>query len=150
METRFQPVFDAQALRFIRADYSVQFLNTIEEPNRESPVVTSDAFVYKGKVATIRNKIGNRFSTDLEIVDTDGNVLVTNAGYYEPSEGKVTLTAFTPSSIVSGSTKVKIIAIPADDADIKPLRNHVIDLSTNIVSAETDTNLAQGNVGTTN
>ena len=149
MENRFTPVYDATSVRFVTADYKVSFLNKIKAPDDTTPAVTSDNFVYNSKVASIRNRIGTKFSNILEIIDTDGNVLVTNIGSYDATKGEVTLTGFSPTSISSGNTYLRIFATPADDNNIKPLRDHVIDLGFNVVKAETDTNQANAISGVT-
>ena len=147
MQQRFTPIFDSASLRFIRADYTLNFLNTIKEPTKETPVITSDGFIFKGKVASIRNRVGDDFSTTLEVIDTDGNVMVSDAGYFKPSTGQVVLTAFSPTSISSGNSYLKISATPNNDNNIKPLRNHVIDISVNVVNAEADIDVAENTVG---
>lgn len=149
MENRFAPVYDANTVRYITADYQLNFLNKIAHPDEDHPVVTSDNFVYRGKVASIRNRIGENHSNVLEIIDTDENVLVTNIGSYDTTKGTVTLNGFSPTSISSGNSYIRIIATPADDNNIKPLRNHVIDLGFNIVRATPDTNAANSMSGVT-
>jgi hypothetical protein len=149
MENRFTPVYDANTVRYITADYQLNFLNKIAHPDEDHPVVTSDNFVYRGKVASIRNRTGENHSNILEIIDTDENVLVTNIGSYDTTKGTVTLNGFSPTSISSGNSYIRIIATPADDNNIKPLRNHVIDLGFNVVRATPDTNAANAVSGVT-
>ena len=149
MENRFTPVFDATTLRFIRADYKLTFLNKLAKPDELEPVVTSDNFTFDGKVARIQNIIGDNHSTTLQIVDTDGNVLSSNVGSYSESTGEVNITGFLPTTISSGNTYLRINATPADDFNIKPLRNHIIDLNGNIVKAASDTNAANAVSGVT-
>ena len=149
MENRFTPVYDANTVRYVTADYQLNFLNKIAHPDEDRPVVTSDSFVYKGKVASIRNRIGENHSNILEIIDTDENVLVTNIGSYDTTKGTVTLNGFSPTSISSGNSYIRIIATPADDNNIKPLRNHVIDLGFNVVIATPDTNASNAVSGVT-
>ena len=149
MENRFTPVYDATTLRFIRADYKLTFLNKLAKPDELEPVVTSDNFIFDGKVAFIRNQIGTNASTALVIVDTDGNVLSSNVGSYSESTGEVDIRGFLPTSIASGNTYLRINARPADDSNIKPLRNHIIDLNGNIVKAASDTNAANAVSGVT-
>ena len=121
-------------------------MNTIAAPDDENAIVTSDQFVFNGKICSIRNKIGSSASTKLQIIDADGNLVVSDIGNYEPSTGKVILTGFEPTSISSGETFLKIIATPADDSNIKPLRNNIINLNQNSVSALPDTNVANSTV----
>ncbi|MGB0347152.1 MAG: hypothetical protein ACPGGA_06685 [Balneolaceae bacterium] len=146
MESRFTPVYDALAVKFITADYTLQFLSTLAAPDAEVAVINSDKFTFKGKTCFIRNVIGANASTKLQILDTDENIVVSEIGRYEPSTGKVILTGFAPSSISSGDTFLRITAKPADDSTIKPLRNNVINLNTNSVSALADANIANSTV----
>lgn len=149
MENRFTPVFDATTLRFIQADYKLNFLNKLAKPDEITPIVTSDNFIFNGKTAFIRNKIGDNASNVLQIVDTDGNVLSSNVGTYSETLGEVNLAGFLPIRISSGNTFLRINATPADDANIKPLRNHIINLNNNIVRAQADTNSANRTSGVT-
>lgn len=147
MENRFTPVFNAVSLRFITADYTLQFLNPLAQPDENRPVITSDNFVFKGRTCSIRNVIGENNSTKLQIIDTSGNVVVSDIGSYNPSTGVVRLTGFTLTSISSGNAYVRIQGKPSNDANIKPLRNHIIDLNINTVVAQTDTNTANATFG---
>jgi len=149
MENRFTPVYNATTLRFVSADYRVNFLNKLARPDEDAPIVTSDNFTFNGKVGFIRNRIGETHSTILEIVDTGGNVLSNNIGEYVPETGVVNLRGFAPTAISSGETYLRIFGTPADDHNIKPLRNHVIDLNSNRVKAEPDANVANRVSGVT-
>ena len=73
----------------------------------------------------IKNKLS---STKLQVTDTLNNVLVDNVGQYIPQTGKIELIGFSPSSITSGQTFIKISATPSNENVIKPLRNFVISL----------------------
>ena len=146
MEIRLTPIYDAATVSYIKTDYNLQFLTTLAEPNSGKAVVTSDNFIFNGKTCRIRNVIGANPSTKLQILDVDDNIVVSDAGSYEASTGKLNLTGFKPTSITSGNTYLRIIATPADDSNIKPLRNNVINLEFNTVSAFADTNLANATV----
>jgi len=146
MESRFTPVYDAVAVKFIQADYTLQFLSPLSAPDAETAIVTTDNFTFKGKTCFIRNVTGENASTKLQILDTDENIVVSDIGSYDTTTGKVTFTGFSPSSIISGNTFLRVRAIPADDSSIKPLRNNVINLNTNSVSALPDTNIANSTV----
>lgn len=147
MENRFTPAFNAISLRFITADYALSFLNPLASPKADSPVITSDNFVFKGRTCSIKNVIGENNSTKLQVIDTSGNVVVSDIGSYNPATGVVRLTGFTLTSISSGESYVRIQGVPADDANIKPLRNFIIDLNINTVVAQTDTNTANATFG---
>lgn len=147
MQSRLEPVYNTITARYVLTDYTVQYLNTIAQPNFNTPTITSDSFVYNGLQCTIQNVIGRNASTKLQVIDTDGNVVVSSIGEYFPSTGVINLYGFQPTSIVSGQSYIKIVATPADDSVIKPLRNTVIDLGINAVTGLQDKDLANANVG---
>ena len=114
--------------------------------NGKSVTKDFDLIVIEEVSATPTDSIADAIAKS---IDTDGNVLVTNIGSYDATKGEVTLTGFSPTSISSGNTYLRIFATPADDNNIKPLRAHVIDLGFNVVKAETDTNQANAISGVT-
>ena len=148
MQSRFIPIKNSNTNEFVSTDYTISFLNTIQEPQMVAPSITSERFVINNRICTIRNKV--RHSTVLQIVDIDGNIVNDNIGSYVPSTGTVTLSAFKPDSISSGQSYIGLNAVPADGSDVKPLRNTVIVLGTNIVTASADTNSANAVSGVTN
>lgn len=148
MQSRVTPIKNSNTNEFVSTDYTISFLNTIEEPMMVAPSITSEKFVVNNRICTIRNKVGH--STVLQIVDIDGNIVNDNIGSYVPSTGIVTLSAFKPDSISSGQSYIGLNAVPADGSDVKPLRNTVIVLGTNIVTASADTNSANAVSGVTN
>lgn len=148
MQSRFTPIKNSNTNEFVSTDYTVTFLNALQEPQMVAPTITSERFVINNRICSIRNKV--KHSTVLQIVDIDGNIVINNIGSYVPSTGTVTLSAFKPDSISSGNNYIGINAVPSDGSDVKPLRNTVILLGTNIVTAETDTNTANAISGVTN
>jgi hypothetical protein len=148
MKARFTPTVNTITGNFVRSDYTVSFLNTIQEPQMVDPTITSDNFIFNGLQCSIRNKRAH--STTLQIVDKDNNVIVDNIGSYTPSTGTVNLSGFLPQSIVSGNSYLNIKAVPADDTNFKPLRNTLITLGDNLVSGIPDVNAATSVVGITN
>lgn len=148
MQSRFTPIKNTNTNEFVSADYTIAFLNTIQEPQMVAPSITSERFVINGKICSIRNK--QTHSTVLQVVDVDGNIVIDNIGSYTSSTGIITLSAFKPDSISSGNNYIGINAIPTDGSDVKPLRNTVIVLGSNIVTADADTNSANAISGVTN
>lgn len=120
-------------------DYTITYLNPIKVPTSVGYTVISDSFVYGGQICQLTNVIG---STQLQIVDLLGSVVVNNIGYYDPAGGVVYLQGFLPDSIVSGKGYIKISTVPSSDAVIKPLRNSVLTLGTTTVTASPDVNKA--------
>jgi len=148
MTARFTPVKNTETNNFIRRDYTINFINTIESPLMEVPSITSSRFVVNDILCTIRN--APTHSTTLQAIDVEGNVIISNIGNYEPTTGKVNLVGFKPDSIPSGNTYLTITANAADDSTFKPLRNTLISIGTNNAVGQTDVNQASSVTGTTN
>jgi hypothetical protein len=148
MKARFTPVVNATTGNFVRSDYTVNFLNSIQAPKMDTPTITSEKFTFNNLQCTIRN--APLHSTTLQIIDGDANVIVGNVGNYEPATGKVNLVGFLPQTIVSGNTYLQIKAIPADDTNFKPLRNTLIELGDNLVAGVPDIDAATSVAGVTN
>ena len=148
MKARFTPVVNATTGNFVRSDYTINFLNSIQAPQMDTPTITSEKFTFNNLQCTIRN--APLHSTTLQIIDTDANVIVGNIGNYEPTTGKVNLIGFLPQTIISGNSYFQIKAIPADDTNFKPLRNTLIELGDNLVTSIPDVNAATSVAGVTN
>jgi len=146
-ESRFEPLINPNTNEIVTADYEISFLNTIAKPDTQSLKVRTDLFTFNNTLCRIVNRLG---STVLQIIDQNNAVLKDNIGYYEPDNGKVFLTGFKPTSINSGNSYIRTLAIPADDSVIKPLRGEVISLGENLVSAIQDVDVANSVSGTTN
>lgn len=102
--------------------YTITYPASISAPLDSQTVVRSSVFYYSGKVCYFQNKTN---STILEIVDTaSGKVILDNIGYYDATDGTITLSNFT-GTIITGSY-IKITAIPANQAVINPLRNNIL------------------------
>ena len=147
MSSRFAPLRSSNG-DFVKSTYTISFLNAIEAPKMTEPSITSSKFILRGRSCVINNS--PLHSTVLRIVDLEGNVLVDNAGSYDPATGTVTLTGFQPESIVDGTTYISVTANAADDSVFKPLRNTLITLGGNTTTAIPDTDLANATVGVTN
>jgi len=148
MTARFTPSRNPNTDNIIRADYTINFLNSIQAPQMTESTISSDRFTFNNITCTLRNKV--RHSTTLQIIDQNGKVVVDNIGSYEPTTGTVTLSGFQPQAITSGARYLNITATPADDTNFKPLRNTLITLGNNFVSAIPDVNAATAVAGVTN
>lgn len=115
MQNRFVPTSGITA-------YSITYPAAIAAPLDSQTIIRSGVFYYSGKVCYLQNKTN---STTLEIIDSaNGKVLLDNIGYYDATNGIITLSNFT-GTIITGSY-IKITAIPANQAVINPLRNNII------------------------
>lgn len=118
--------------------YTVQFPVAITTPQDDEHSITTTPFYYNDKVCILRNKLD---TNSLEIVAiSDGAVQETNIGSYDPTKGKVSIINFAPTTIVGGFSYIKIIATPANQSTIRPLRNYVLDIDTDrsVTTAEID------------
>lgn len=115
MQNRFVPTSGVTA-------YTISYPAAISAPLDSQTIIRSGVFYYSGKVCYLQNKTN---STILEIIDSaNGRVLLDNIGYYDATNGTITLSNFT-GTIITGSY-IKITAIPANQAVINPLRNNII------------------------
>ena len=118
MQQRFTPLFDQ------KQDVNLRFPVAIAEADDVNHVITSSAFVYNGKTVVIKNKLK---TTKLQVVSlTDNSVIVDNVGSYTPTTGKVNLVGLEMSSIIGGTTYVKLVSTPANQSAISPLRNDIL------------------------
>ena len=113
--------------------YTISYPTAIAAPLDSQVIIRSGTFYYSGRVCYLQNKLD---STTLEIIDTaNGKVVLDNVGYYDATNGTITLSNFT-GTIITGSY-IKITAIPANQAVINPLRNNILlyDASASIARA---------------
>jgi hypothetical protein len=138
MQKRILPILTLQE------NHDLVFPTAIKKPtDTESPVIKSTLFRMNNKSVYIRNKLTDRVkvspegqvpavferrpSTKLEAVDTEGNVVVSNIGYYEPDAGVVHIEALTVQSILSSKQFIKVFAAPANESAIDSLFNNIIE-----------------------
>ena len=142
MEKRIVPVLT------IAGNHELTFPAALKEPtDTQVPVIRSSMFTYNGKSVYIRNKLTDRVkvspegrvpivfdrlpSTKLEIVDNDGNVMVSNTGSYDPASGTVTILGLTVESVLSANNYIKIYGTPANESAIEPKFNNIIKFDDN-------------------
>jgi hypothetical protein len=144
MQQRIQPVLT------LRENHTLEFPVAIKAAtDTTTPVVKSSLFRYNNQTVYIRNKLTDRVkvsaegqvpvvfevlpSTKLEVVDTDGNVVVSNIGNYEPDNGIVYITGLSVESVLSSNNYIKVFATPANesviDADFSTILHHDADES---------------------
>ena len=102
-------------------DYSVAFPFTLAAPDKDTHIIISSPFKYKGQTVYIKNELG---STRLQLLDTSDEVKLVNTGSYDPAKGLVSLSGLN----VEIPTILKINAIPANTSTIRPLRNYILTL----------------------
>ena len=107
---------------------TLDFPVVLSQPNGTDRIITSSAFRDENNnLVTIRNVLD---STKLETVDSLGVVVKDNIGSYSPTDGVITLTGIEVSSY--SGTAIKVSAIPANQSTIKPLRNYILSIDTDI------------------
>lgn len=108
-----------------RRSYDIYFPMELSAPDDKNYVITSSKFVFNSTVCSIQNLLN---SNTLQIVNESGTVIQRNIGSYTASSGLVRIDDFLPSSILSGNDYIKISALPANPATIRPLRNYILKL----------------------
>lgn len=123
MQQRFEPTVGTSL------SYDIYFPSAISDPDDRDFIVTSSTFVFNGKICSLRNRLN---TNKLQIVDALGAVVVDNIGECNPSKGLIKLIGFNPAQITSGQTYLKLSAVPANPGTIRPLRNYIIDIDTDV------------------
>jgi LysM repeat protein len=133
LQRRFTPTLNAAT------SYSVVFPVALASPNSQTYTVTSNNFIFNSQVCSIKNRLGSNI---LQVVAPDGTIITDNCGSYNTTTGVVTLTGITMSSVVGYTTnpEIKLSAIPANVATVKPTRNNIleVDLSSSFAIGSLD------------
>jgi len=127
MQVRFTPTADEMGLL---TDYTnrIQFPVKILAPDSLRHSITTSEFTYAGVTVSIKNKLS---SNTLQLV-ADGGVVLDNVGSFNSDTGAVTLTGLTIGASGDTPVTIKFTAVPADESTIKPLRNYVVKLDTDL------------------
>jgi hypothetical protein len=123
--------------------FEFEFPTTLKSPTDSSaPVIKSEIFTMNGKIVYIRNKLNDKVkvspdgavpiifdrlpSTKLEVVDLDGNVVVSNIGSYNPATGNVIILNLKVQSFMSANNYIKLYGTPANESAIESNFNNVL------------------------
>ena len=150
MNKRIQPILT------LSEDHTLQFPVSLKEAESiTDPVIKTSLFKYNNKSVYIRNKLTDRVkvsppgrvpvvfdakpSTNLEMVDLDGNVVISNIGSYDPTAGTVTIVGLTVQSVLSANNYIKVFATPANESAIESGYSNILkfDSEETIVKAVT-------------
>lgn len=124
-------------------DYTVAFPTSLRDASfSEEKSVYTSLFTYKNKTVFIRNKLDQRVrisspgvtpvvfetqaTSQLEMVETSGNILIDNIGSYDKVAGTVTINSLLVQSIQGGRNFIKVFAVPANQAVVNSVRNNII------------------------
>lgn len=125
VQRRFTPTINTVA------DYTVIYPMVIASPGAAGDTIKSSVITFNGQNAFIQNAAD---STTLQIVNaTTGTVLRDNVGAYVASTGTVNITGFNPSAFVG--TEMKLSVTPANQQTIRPLRNFILKLDSDLTVA---------------
>ena len=92
--------------------------------------VDSTNFTFAGVTAKLKDYYDNSTDTRIiQIVDAAGLVLATNVGDVNEEEGTITLAAFQPTALPTGSTTIDVTVKPAS-SDVSPTRNELLTINT--------------------
>ena len=152
LQKRIKPILT------LKENHNLSFPSSLKAPSDIlTPVIKTSIFLYLNKNVFIRNKLQDKIkvspdgttpivyevlpSTNLEMVDTDGNVVVSNIGSYNPVAGTVTINGLTVQAIMSANNYIKLFAIPANESVVNAEFNNVLlfDQSESVVQAVTVT-----------
>ncbi len=111
--------------------YAVNFPVKLADPDPSEYILTSSKFTLDGiSGCTLRNILG---SNTLEVINASGASIKDGIGNYNAASGTVNLIDFEPSAI-EGSF-IKISTTPLDQSTVKPLRNFILKLDTDLSRA---------------
>lgn len=150
LQKRIRPILT------LKENYNLSFPSALKRPSDiETPVIKTSLFVYQNKNVFIRNKLQDKIkvsasgvtpivyevlpSSNLEMVDIEGNIIISNIGSYDHSSGNVTINGLTVQGILSANNYIKVFAIPANESVINAEFNNVLlfDESESVVQAVT-------------
>lgn len=117
IQQRFTPTLNTTR------NYTLRFPVALSAPDDVNYIVGSTRLTYQGNTVTIKNKLN---STDLQLVTSDGVVLVDNVGSYNPASGVVSISGLNISAFIGD--EVKLFVIPANQSTVKPLLNYILDV----------------------
>jgi hypothetical protein len=124
-------------------NYTVSFPTPIRDAQQStSASVYTSQFSYENQTVTIRNKLDQRTqvsgagvtpvifeiqaTSTLEMIDTEGVVILDNVGSYDKLTGNVTITALTVQSVPNSVNYIKVFAVPANQSVINSVRNNIV------------------------
>tara|TARA_B100000131_G_C18111807_1_gene609869 strand:+ start:384 stop:2213 length:1830 start_codon:yes stop_codon:yes gene_type:complete len=111
--------------------YAVNFPVKLADPDPSEYILTSTKFTLDGiSGCTLRNVLG---SNTLEVINASGASIKDGIGNYNAASGTVNLIDFEPSAI--DGDFIKISTTPLDQSTVKPLRNYILKLDTDLSRA---------------
>lgn len=120
VQRRFEPTLSTSLA------YSIDFPIALAVKDKEEYIITSSKFTISGDATCyFRNKLD---SYTIEIVNGAGDIISTNIGSYDPTEGTIDLNGFAPTALYLSRSYIKVHAKPANQSTIRPLRNYTIEL----------------------
>ena len=118
-------------LSYIEKDHTIKFPFLLAEPDKDDHTINSSIFKSNGKNVVVKNLLG---STQLQLQDLDGAVVINNIGTYDPVKGTVLLNSIRIDKDGYVGTGIRISAVPANQSTISPLRNYIITLDESVSS----------------
>jgi hypothetical protein len=121
----------------VSTDYTLTFPVPITSPDDVNTVVTSDSFIFNGQTCSIKNqlKTATTNGTKLQIiVNETGQVAAfgDNVGSYDAGSGKVNIVGLK----IDTAKSIKISVTPANQSNIVPVREYILDIDTTRLNAK--------------
>ncbi len=122
-------------------DQTLRYAVELAIPDDVNHIITSSSFVFNNKICLLRNKLG---SNKLEIFNNEDSVVVVdNVGSY--TGDTVSIVGLQIDSIIGADGFVKIIAKPANESALSPLRSDILEID----STQTTSSVVEIDAGVT-
>ena len=137
-------------------NHTLTFPTSLDQPTKtDTPIIKTSVFKSNNKSVYIRNKLTDRVkvspagrvpvvfdrlpSTKLEMVDVDGNIVISNIGSYDPTNGTVTILGLDVQSTLNSNNYIKVFATPANQSVIESINSNLLqyDATESVVKAVT-------------
>lgn len=138
LQKRIKPILT------LTENHDFTFPTALKTPtDTEVPVIKTSVFKSNDKTVFIRNKLTDRVkvspegripivfdripSTKLEMVDTDGNVVVSNVGSYDPEAGTINILGLNVQSTLNSNNFIKVFATPANESVVESVFSSILE-----------------------
>jgi len=119
LQQRFTPTIGTSK------NYTLNFPVALATADDVNYIIGSTRLTVQGQSVTIKNKLSSNI---LQLVTSNGIVVVDNLGSYNATTGVVTIQGLNPSSFIDD--EVKLFVIPANQSTVRPLLNYILDIDT--------------------
>lgn len=121
----------------VSKDYTLTFPTQIATPDDVNRIITSESFIFNGQTCSIKNqlKTSSLDGTKLQIIVNESGVVAANGdnvGSFDASAGKINIVGLK----LDIASTLKISAVPANQSNIVPVREYILDIDTTRLNAK--------------